>query len=147
MKCWAHCTFSAPTFWITYKFWNAEETPLTLGIQDGWRSFRVLCAHLQRLNSWCDEVAYHANLSAFLWVSRKETRPRPGLVNVLDHCQLQKEEIISQEYSQISYELGFGKTWQMQMDSLTETGWCHQFLLQALVAWGLMSYTAPSANV
>lgn len=22
MKCWAHCTFSVPIFWSTYKFWN-----------------------------------------------------------------------------------------------------------------------------
>lgn len=29
MKCWAHCTFSAPIFWITYKFWNIQELILT----------------------------------------------------------------------------------------------------------------------
>lgn len=26
MKCWAHCTFSAPIFWITCKFWNVHQT-------------------------------------------------------------------------------------------------------------------------
>lgn len=25
MKCWAHCAFSAPIFWITYRFWNMQE--------------------------------------------------------------------------------------------------------------------------
>lgn len=26
MKCCAHCTFSAPIFWITYRFWNVCES-------------------------------------------------------------------------------------------------------------------------
>lgn len=94
--------------------WNAEPTaPFLLppsesrtgserggNVADSWDPRKlviiwVLCAHLQRLNSWCDEVTYHPNLSAFLWVSWKKARPRAGLIDVLDHCQLHRQEVIS----------------------------------------------------
>lgn len=42
MKCWAHCTFSAPIFWITYKFWNIQELILTFVIQNGLIIWTVL---------------------------------------------------------------------------------------------------------
>lgn len=64
---------------------------LTVVIQTG-RPFGMRGAHLQRLNSGGNEITYHANLSAFLWVCWEKTRPRTRLVDVLDHCQLCRDE-------------------------------------------------------
>lgn len=91
MKCCAHSAFSAPIFCSTYKFWNIQ-TEITVVffyfyflIKTDESPFK---AHLQRLNSWSNEVTYYSNLSTCLWVCRQKTRSWSGLIDVLNHCKL-----------------------------------------------------------
>lgn len=44
--------------------------------------------HLQRLYPRGNQITYHPHLGTFLWVGWKEARSRPGLIDVLDDCQL-----------------------------------------------------------
>lgn len=89
MKCWAHGTFSAPIFWITCRFWKQKSIILIFFFK-----YTIIfysdrfCSHLQRLYPRGNDVTYHPSLGTFLWVSWKQTRPRTGLVDILDHCQL-----------------------------------------------------------
>lgn len=114
MKCWDHCIFSAPIFWITYKFCEVQELKKkkkdkVTGLA-GWpwhckHGFFVnqsrdlnwwhcgLCsAYLQGLYTRGNEVTYHPNLGTRLWVCWKKTGSWSGLIDVLDHCQLHKQK-------------------------------------------------------
>lgn len=112
MKCWDHCIFSAPIFWITYKFCEVQElkkkkikllvlqVDLDIASMDFlwtrveiWTDGVVDCsAYLQGLYTWGNEVTYHPNLGTRLWVCWKKTGSWSGLIDVLDHCQLHKQK-------------------------------------------------------
>lgn len=130
MKCWAHCIFSAPIFWITYKFWN-------VGGGQHWLSWsrlvgRLGCAVLT-CSGWIPEAMRSLIMRTWARFFGSAGRRRgPGRVSsmywITANCAGMKH---FNKYSRITQKLKFRKTnvygltdWDRVMPSISTAGTC-----------------------
>lgn len=107
-----------------------------------WENYEMqFPAHLYRLYAWSNKVTYHPNFGTCFWIRRKKTGSRSSLINVLNHCKLYEEFKFKEALNCYISEKGF-----YCLDLLTDRGWCHQFPLQELAAWGLIFCIALRAR-